>query len=100
MKNFDLNYEGFEQYMIERINSKEGMAKGVKYEFHFENGYGASIIKHELVRGYEDDLWEIWMLKKSNDKWKIDLKTPLIEPIVYYLTEEDVRNYLQQIKEL
>ena len=97
MKNFDLNCKDLEEYLVETTYSKEGTVKGVEYTFHFDNGLGVSIIKHKFVRGYKEDLWALWTLKQTNEGWIVDPE--LINPILY-VTDANLRNYLQQIKEL
>ena len=67
MKNLNLNYEGFEEYLVEREDSptRIGLRKlpGVRYVFRFENNYGASVIKHLGSYGYDQDLWELAVIR-------------------------------------
>ena len=43
--NFNLNYEGFEDYLLKRTDLSD-FRKGVHYLFKFPNNRGASVIKH------------------------------------------------------
>lgn len=68
MKNLNLNYEGFEEYLVERedrpmTNLRFEEEPGVQYVFRFENNYGASIVKHLGSYGYDEDLWELGVLR-------------------------------------
>lgn len=67
MKNLILNYEGFEEYLVEREDSptRIGLRKlpGVRYVFRFENNYGASVVKHLGSYGYDEDLWELAVIR-------------------------------------
>lgn len=42
---------------------------GIKYTIHFPNGYGASIIKFYGSYGYEQDKWELGLLKKKSKRY-------------------------------
>lgn len=62
----------------------------------FSNGYGASIISHPGSYGYEDGLYELAVLKDGD----ICYETYLTEDVLGYLTQEDVDDYLEKIKNL
>ena len=96
--NLNLNYEGFETNLI----SKEPSFGGVQYRFKFDNRYGASVIKHKYSYGSADDLWELAVLGYSAvyPRGKLTFDTPITEDVEGYLTDEEVRNLLAQIKEL
>jgi hypothetical protein len=99
--NLVLNYEGFEEFMVH----KEYRLGGVQYQFRFDNGYGASVVKARGTYGYEQDLWELAVLtwdKSSNGEWDYDLNyyTPITDDVVGYCTDQKIREYLQQIKDL
>lgn len=105
MKHLNLNYEGFEEYLVKRKDiptiywTEE--APGVRYVFRFENNYGASIIKLFGSYGYEEDLWELAVIQFNEDgKYYLTDDTPITEDVEGYLTDEDVRNLLARIKEL
>ena len=97
--NLSLNYEGFERFLFEtRDRSEDG---GIQYIFRFENGYGASIVKHSFSYGHEKDLWELGVLfNYGEDRWHLTYETPITEDVEGNLTDEDVRNLLKRIKEL
>ena len=100
--NLVLNYEGFEEFMMVR---KEHIMDGVQYLFRFDNEYGASVIKARGTYGYEQDLWELAVLtwdKSNNGKWDYDLNynTSITSDVLGWLTDQEIREYLQQIKDL
>ena len=128
MKNLNLNYEGFEEYLVEREDSptRIGLRKlpGVRYVFRFENNYGASVVKHLGSYGYDQDLWELAVIRfgkydcdeeleelldamesddedeDEDDVYILTYDTPITDDIEGHLTDEDVQNLLARIKEL
>ena len=99
--NFDLDYEGFEEFMKTRTNNVE--LKGVLFRFRFENNYGASVVKHKYSYGHEEDLWELAVIKftdESNEECYITYDTPITDDVVGYLKDEDVRELLGKIKDI
>ena len=106
MKNLNLNYEGFEEYLVERkdrsmTNLRFEKEPGVMYVFRFENNYGASIIKLFGSYGYEENLWELAVIQFDEDnEYDITYDTPITKDVEGRLTDEDVRNLLARIKEL
>lgn len=96
--NLNLNYEGFENYLVKRHDVF--IDGGIGYKFKFDNRHGASVIKHEYSRGSDKDLWELAVLWWWDDEWELDYDTPITDDTIGYLSDEDVRNLLQQIKDL
>ena len=105
-KNFKLNYEGFEDFMID--DTPLTSVGGAHYVFKFPNGYGASVIKHLGSYGFSQDLWELAAIKFGTDlseiqhkcdSWEIVHITELDLDIEGDLTDEEVRNLLHRIKE-
>lgn len=97
--NLELNYEGFEQYLLR----KRELFNGVQYLFKFPNWHGASIIKHYGSYGGQSDLWElavVWFDEEDDSLWGLKYDTPITDDVLGYLTDEEVRNYLKQIEEL
>jgi hypothetical protein len=96
--NLFLNYEGFEDYLV----NKNHFFGGVGYVFKFENKYGASVVKHNGSYGHSDDLWELAVIKFDDEgyKWDLNYDTPITADVEGYLTDEDVRKLLERIKEL
>lgn len=96
--NFNLNYEGFEKDLV----LKQGLNGGIQYRFRFDNNYGASVVKSCMSYGYNDDLWELAVLKynANNEDWNLVYDTEITDDVLGFLRDEDVRNLLGKIKEL
>lgn len=95
--NFNLNYEGFEENLVK----SRALHGGIQYQFKFENSYGASVVKHDFSDGHQMNQWELGVIKWDDENnWDLYYCTPVTDDIVGYLTDEDVRDFLKQIKEL
>lgn len=95
--NLDLNYEGFEEFLVERYPDMDG----VHYVFRFANDYGASVIKVSGSYGYRNDQWELGVVIFDEDgQYELTYDTPITKDVIGYLTDEDVRDLLGRIKEL
>lgn len=86
-----LNYEGFEQYLVD----SNVYCNGFCYEFQFENNYGASVIKHNYSYGNENDLFELAVL--DNDG-KLTFDTSITNDVLGWLTNEEVIEYFKAIQ--
>ena len=69
---------------------------GVQRLFEFDNGYGASVIRHRGSYGFAQGKWELAVLKDGD----ICYSTPITEDVIGYLKWSEVQTYLRQIKEL
>ena len=99
--NFNLNYEGFEEYLLKRT-VLDDPRKGVHYLFKFPNRYGASVIKHRCSYGYENDLWELGVIRFGTDDevWRLTYDTEITDDVIGFITDERVRGLLGRIKDL
>jgi len=85
------------------INFKEKeMNGGVQRLFVFDNGYGASVIKHKGSYGFSEGLWELAVIIWSDDvqSYNLDYSTPITDDVIGYLAESEVDSILKQIMEL
>lgn len=78
-----------------------------RYRFKFNNGFGASVVKGYGTYGGEEDLWELAVITFDEDgRYYINSSNPITEnwessdDVMGWLTDEDVDNYLEQIKNL
>ena len=95
--NLELNYEGFENNLIE----KSELLGGIHYVFRFKNNFGASVIKHNGSYGHNIDLWELAVIRfYKNDEWHITYDTDITDNVIGDLSDEDVRDFLTRIQEL
>ena len=69
---------------------------GVQRLYSFDNGYGASVIKHEGSYGFKQDLWELGVLAGS----ELTYDTEITNDVMGHLTEEKVDKLLERISKL
>lgn len=95
----DLIYEDYKNYEVDDgdYNGFEMFGDSFNHRFKFKNGYGASVIKHYGSYGYEEDLFELAVLD-SNDH--LCYNTSLTDDVIGYLTNDEVLELLEQIKNL
>lgn len=95
-----LDYELFKNYYIEDKKSYWKAGKQ-QWEFKFDNGYGASVIKHFGSYGFEDDLFELAVIKYTKgNEWELCYSTPITNDVIGYLSNNDVLRYLYKIQRL
>lgn len=74
---------------------------GVQKLYRYKNNYGASVVRHPFSYGNEEGLWELAVIKwNDDDTWKLCYDTPITNDVLGYLTENDVKRHLKQIKKL
>lgn len=86
----------FKDYLARKDGRTNPFTKklGIQYVFKFENGYGASVIKTSGSYGYEDDLWELGLLRDGYLEY-----TELTNfDVLGCLTDEQVNIVLTEIK--
>lgn len=95
-----LEYEKYEKYYF-----GDNGHKGQQWLFRFENNYGASVIKRYGSYGFEDDLFELAVIKfdkpsKLYGSWHFTYDTSITSDVIGYLTNNDVLRYLIKIQRL
>jgi hypothetical protein len=76
---------------------KYEILNGVGYEYQFDNGYGASVVKHDTSYGGDRGLYEIAVLDSSGD---LCYSTPITDDVIGFATEDKVLDTLHRIKML
>lgn len=71
-----------------------------EYEFHFPNGYGASVIRGPYSYGGPQGLYELAVLKKRRDYWEINYRTKITSDVLGWLTAHTVTKYLEEINRI
>lgn len=94
--NLILNMGEFENNLIK----KGSLFDGIQYLFRFPNDYGASIVKHCGSYGVHNDLWELAVLRFNGDEWNLTYDTEITDDVLGYLTDQDVLELLQRIRDL
>ena len=80
---------------IHLVETKEYMG-GVQKIYSFPNGYGASVIKHEGSYGFDQDKWELAVLKDE----ELCYSTDITSDVMGYLNDPEVDQVLRQIADL
>lgn len=97
--NLVLNCKGYEDDLL----FSEKKNDGVHYVFKFDNNYGASVVKFSGTYGFGMDLWELAVIEFSTcgqDYYDLVYTTPITDDVIGCNTDSEIRNLLQQIKEL
>ena len=78
------------------------MNGGTQVVHKFDNGYGASVVRHSFSYGSDRGLFELAVLKfiPDTDDFNLDYSTSIIDDVLGSLTEQDVLDTLAQIEEL
>lgn len=96
--NLVLNCKGYEDDLL----FSEKKNDGVHYVFKFDNNYGASVVKFSGTYGFSMDLWELAVIKflTYSQDYVLVYDTPIADDVIGCNTDSEIRNLLQQIKEL
>ena len=73
---------------------------GMQYVFKFPNNLGASVVKHDFSYGNSEGLWELAVLGWENDNSYLNYDTPITDDVIGHLSELEVEQILNDIKEL
>jgi hypothetical protein len=83
---------------LEFIEMKDLFYNGVQCRIQFDNGYGASIVRHNYSYGGKEGLYELAVLDGNG---KLHYDNPIANGNVRgYLNESEVTELLKQIQEL
>jgi hypothetical protein len=72
-------------------------ADGIISRITFENGYGASVVRHEYSYGGNDGLYELAVL---NSDGELCYDTPITNDVIGYLRDIDVTDVMAKIQQL
>jgi hypothetical protein len=90
-----LKMKTFNDLQFETMTSP--LMSGKKARIHFENGFGASVVSHDMSYGGKDGLYELAVL--FDDELHYD--NPVAHGDVRgYLSEEEVTELLMEIQKL
>lgn len=68
--------------------------------YRFENGFGASVVRHEFSYGSIDGRWELAVIKFDGDDWHIEYETEITDDVIGHLDWSDVEDLLSRINAL
>lgn len=86
--------------MIMNMLYEKSMNNGVQKVYKFENGYGASVVRHDYSYGGRVGKWEIAVLEFEGDDWHLTYDTPITNDVLGHLSDEEVEMTLKEIKNL
>ena len=98
-----LKYDKFEKYLYEANKEKVLRQESYQYIFKFDNGYGASVVKNIGSYGHERDLFELAVIIFVGEfEWELCYESKITGDVdvIGYLTNDDVLNLLEAIKNL
>ena len=84
----------FGSHYVNRTVSCHG---GIQCRFKFDNGYGASVIRHDHSYGGDYGLWELAVTLADGS---LCYSTPITDDVIGYLTAGEVGLHLNQIEAL
>ena len=70
---------------------------GIQRRYQFDNGYGASVVRHDGSYGSDQGLWE---LAVTDSVGNILYDTPITSDVIGHLTDEEVEVKLKEVSEL
>ena len=73
---------------------------GVQAKHFFDNGYGVSVIKASHSYGGSKGLYELAVLKGTEDDWQICYDTPITYDVIGHQSEEEVEVLLYEVENL
>lgn len=96
-----LKYKKFKKYEVDPESIGFENIPEENYKFVFPNGYGASVVKGIGSYGYEQGLYELAVLiKESDNNYELCYDTSITDNVLGYLTNNEVLEILEKIKEL
>ena len=77
------------------------MHNGIQNIYKFPNGYGASVVQHDMSYGSHDNKWELAVIYfYSENQWDIVYDTPITDDVVGWLDMMQVMEILHEIEQL
>jgi len=77
---------------------------GIQAIHYFDNGYGVSVVRFTTEfggsYGADEGLYEVAIIKGTEDNWHITYETYITSDVIGHLTESDVENLLNEVATL
>lgn len=73
---------------------------GVQAIHFFENSYGISVVKFPGSYGYEEDLYEVAVIKGNEDDFELCYDTPITDVVMGHRDERDVEIIMEEVEAL
>lgn len=81
--------------LVEKVEMSD--LNGYQLLYTFDNGYGASVVKHDFSYGGKNGKYELAVLDKDGS---LCYDTPITEDVIGHLTMGEVENLLADISNL
>lgn len=81
--------------LFENPKETKSLLGGEQRVYLFENGYGASVVRHRGSYGGKTGLWELAVLGKDGH---LCYDTPITNDVIGYLSETEVEELLYRIQ--
>lgn len=78
--------------------SESKLFDGVQELYRFENGYGASVVRHMHSYGGEDGLWELAVIRWDEEYYELVYDTSITDDVIGRLQWSAVVEWLEEIK--
>jgi hypothetical protein len=77
------------------------MNGGPQAIFHFDNGYGASVVQNQMSYGRDQGLWELAVLEfDAAGEWELCYDTEITDDVIGFQTPEEIDKWLKRIQAL
>lgn len=75
---------------------------GVQKIYKFDNGYGASVVRHDFSYGAEKGKWELAVIEFTGEEneFSISYSTPITDDVIGHLSQKEVNELLGAIEAL
>ena len=104
MKHFNLDLTDVRWNVTKQASNGQKVIEGrdyVRYVIRFKNSeYGVSIIKNYGSYGYDDDLWEIGVMKNDEFYDRLHRDFNLGDDVIGWLTDEEVKEWIEKFYSL
>jgi hypothetical protein len=71
------------------------MGIGIMSRIHFDNGFGASVVKNSFSYGGDKGLYELAVLDSDGE---LTYNTPVTDDVIGWLRPEDVTDVMEKIQ--
>tara|TARA_B110000444_G_scaffold36962_1_gene32465 strand:- start:696 stop:971 length:276 start_codon:yes stop_codon:yes gene_type:complete len=83
------------------IQDKKSHDTGIQRIYKFDNGYGASVVKHKYSYGGDKGLWELAVIENiKEDGFDMCYNTEITDDVIGHLNDPEVDRLLYLIRDL
>jgi hypothetical protein len=88
---------------LEKTMFTRNLHDGIQSLYRFQNGYGASVVRHSGSYGGKEGLYKLAVIRFTSDcieDYVLTYNTPITDDVIGHLTKDDVDTLLEQIRDL